>query len=86
MARGLVLVVVEALIEFFPEDHVRSNFLCNLGYCDRAKLFPRSPRLEFDEACLLLYEHSSLPGADWTISGSRAAASLGQVVARSQPR
>jgi len=30
------------------------NFLCNLGYGDPAKLFPRSPRLEFDEACLLL--------------------------------
>jgi 3-hydroxypropanoate dehydrogenase len=51
---GLVLVVVKALTEFFPEDHVRSNYLCNLGYGDRAKLFPRSPRLEFEEACLLL--------------------------------
>ncbi|HWS67447.1 MAG TPA: hypothetical protein VN325_32165 [Steroidobacteraceae bacterium] len=39
--------------EFFPDGHVRSNFLCNLGG-DRAKLIPRSPRLEFDEACLLL--------------------------------
>lgn len=40
--------------EFFPEGNVRSNFLCNLGYGDAAKLFPRSPRLEFDEACTLL--------------------------------
>ena len=40
--------------EFFPEGNVRSNFLCNLGYGDGAKLFPRSPRLEFDEACTLL--------------------------------
>lgn len=40
--------------EFFPEGNVRSNFLCNLGYGDTAKLFPRSPRLEFDEACTLL--------------------------------
>src|SRR6266853_3124498 len=62
------------------------EFLCNLGYGDRAKLFPRSPRLEFDEACPLLYEHSSLPGAAWTISGSCAAASFGEAVARSQPR
>ena len=37
--------------EFFPEGHVKSNFLCNLGYGDRSKLFPRSPRLEFTEAC-----------------------------------
>jgi 3-hydroxypropanoate dehydrogenase len=40
--------------EFFPEGHVRSNFLCNIGYGDRSKLFPRLPRLGFDEACTLL--------------------------------
>ena len=40
--------------EFFPEGHVKSNFLCNLGYGDRAKLFPRGPRLDFSEACTLL--------------------------------
>jgi 3-hydroxypropanoate dehydrogenase len=40
--------------EFFPAGHVKSNFLCNLGYGDPEKLFPRGPRLEFDEACSLL--------------------------------
>lgn len=40
--------------EFFPNSSVRSDFLCNLGYGDPAQLFPRSPRLEFDEACTLL--------------------------------
>ena len=40
--------------EFFPSGHVKSNFLCNLGYGDPAKLPPRGPRLEFDEACSLL--------------------------------
>jgi 3-hydroxypropanoate dehydrogenase len=40
--------------EFFPAGHVKSNFLCNLGYGDPAKLFPRAPRLEFAEACSLL--------------------------------
>jgi 3-hydroxypropanoate dehydrogenase len=40
--------------EFFPEGHVRSNFLCNLGYGDPAQLFARSPRLNFEEACVLL--------------------------------
>jgi 3-hydroxypropanoate dehydrogenase len=40
--------------EFFPAGHVRSNFLCNLGYGDDSKLFPRAPRLEFKEACTLL--------------------------------
>lgn len=40
--------------EYFPDSHVKSNFLCNLGYGDPTKLFPRSPRLDFDEACKLL--------------------------------
>jgi 3-hydroxypropanoate dehydrogenase len=36
---------------FFAGTSIKSNFLCNLGYGDPAKLFPRGPRLEFDEAC-----------------------------------
>ncbi len=40
--------------EFFPSGHVKSNFLCNLGYGDPSSLFPRSPRLEFSEACTLM--------------------------------
>src|SRR5262245_24408920 len=40
--------------EFFPAGHVKSNFLCNLGYGDESKLFPRSPRLAFNEACTLV--------------------------------
>ena len=40
--------------EFFPVGHVKSNFLCNLGYGDTSKLFPRGPRLEFKDACTLL--------------------------------
>ncbi len=40
--------------EFFPEGHVRSNFLINLGYGDPSKLHPRLPRLDFSEACSLL--------------------------------
>lgn len=41
-------------MEFFPEGHVKSNFLCNLGYGDPTTLFPRLPRLPFNEACSLL--------------------------------
>jgi 3-hydroxypropanoate dehydrogenase len=37
--------------EFFPEGRIKSNFLCNLGYGDPAKLHPRAPRLAFDAAC-----------------------------------
>jgi 3-hydroxypropanoate dehydrogenase len=40
--------------EFFPSGHVKSNFLCNLGYGDATKLFSRAPRLEFTEACSVL--------------------------------
>ena len=40
--------------EFFPAGHVKSNFLCNLGYGDESKLFPRTPRLSFKEAATLL--------------------------------
>lgn len=39
---------------FFPGGQIRSNFLCNLGYGDSTKLFPRSPRLDFAEACQVL--------------------------------
>lgn len=37
--------------EFFAGTTIRSNFLINLGYGDPAGLFPRSPRLAFDDAC-----------------------------------
>jgi 3-hydroxypropanoate dehydrogenase len=36
---------------FFAGTTVKSNFLCNLGYGDASKLYPRSPRLTFEEAC-----------------------------------
>src|SRR5262249_13709905 len=36
---------------FFAGTTIKSNFLCNLGYGDAQHLHPRSPRLDFDEAC-----------------------------------
>ena len=36
---------------FFAGTSIRSNFLVNLGQGDVASIFPRSPRLGFDEAC-----------------------------------
>ncbi|MBI5657995.1 MAG: malonic semialdehyde reductase [Nitrosomonadales bacterium] len=36
---------------FFAGSAGKSNFLCNLGYGDPAGVYPRSPRLEFGEAC-----------------------------------
>ena len=40
--------------EFFAGTPVKSNFICNLGHGDASKLFPRSPRLSFEEACSLV--------------------------------
>lgn len=40
--------------EFFAGTKIKSNFLINLGYGDPSKLFPRSPRLSFDEAAKIL--------------------------------
>ena len=37
--------------EFFADGKLKVNFVCSLGHGDATKLFPRSPRLDFDEAC-----------------------------------
>ena len=39
---------------FFPDGRWKSNFLINLGKADPAKVFPRNPRLTFEEACKVL--------------------------------
>jgi 3-hydroxypropanoate dehydrogenase len=39
---------------FFPGGKVKSNFLCNLGYGDPKGVFPRNPRLVFDEVCSIV--------------------------------
>jgi 3-hydroxypropanoate dehydrogenase len=36
---------------FWAGTTVRTNFICNLGRGDHSKLFGRSPRLSFEEAC-----------------------------------
>jgi len=40
--------------EFFPDGKWKVNFIVNLGHGDHEKLFPRQPRLEFDEAAVVL--------------------------------
>jgi len=40
--------------EFFPDGKWKINLICNLGYGDPAGIFPRNPRLNFDEACRIL--------------------------------
>lgn len=39
---------------FFANTTFSSNFICNIGYGDRDKLYARLPRLDFDEACKIL--------------------------------
>jgi 3-hydroxypropanoate dehydrogenase len=38
---------------FWAGTAVKTNFICTLGHGDPAKLFGRSPRLAFDDACTL---------------------------------
>ena len=40
--------------EFFANSAVEPNFILNLGYGSDENLFPRSPRLTFDEAARIL--------------------------------
>jgi 3-hydroxypropanoate dehydrogenase len=40
--------------EFFADGKWKVNLICNLGYGDAGKLFPRNPRLEFEEAARVL--------------------------------
>lgn len=40
--------------EFFPNSNVEPNYIMNLGYGTDENLFPRSPRLSFDEAAKIL--------------------------------
>ena len=40
--------------EFFPGANVEPNFIVNLGYGTDENLFPRSPRLAFEEAAEIL--------------------------------
>ena len=39
---------------FFAGTTVKVNFVCSIGYGDPTKLFARSPRLEFSEACQII--------------------------------
>ena len=49
---GFDAAKVEA--EFFPEGRTKANVIINIGYGDDAKLFPRSPRLNFDQMAKIL--------------------------------
>jgi len=39
---------------FFAGTPIKSNFICNIGYGDAARIRPRAPRLSFDEACQIV--------------------------------
>jgi len=40
--------------EFFSGTTFKSNFLCSIGYGSDERIFPRSPRFDFDEAAQIL--------------------------------
>ena len=39
---------------FWAGTTVKTNFICTLGHGDASKIFPRNPRLPFEEACSLV--------------------------------
>jgi nitroreductase len=49
---GVDLAKVNA--EFFPDGRLQANFIINLGKGDDSALFPRNPRLAFEQACTVL--------------------------------
>ncbi len=40
--------------EFFKGTSLKSNFICSIGYGSEEGIFPRSPRLAFDDAAVIL--------------------------------
>ncbi len=38
----------------FPDGRFKANFVCSLGYGSGKNIFPRSPRLDFEEVCQVL--------------------------------
>jgi 3-hydroxypropanoate dehydrogenase len=49
---GFNAAKVEA--EFFPDGKVKANVIINIGYGDDAKLFPRNPRLSFEQMAIIV--------------------------------
>ena len=49
---GFDAAKVEA--EFFPEGKIKANVIINIGFGDDGKLFPRNPRLTFDQMATIL--------------------------------
>ena len=39
---------------FFPDGQCEVDFICALGHGDASKVYPRGPRLAFDQACKVL--------------------------------
>lgn len=39
---------------FFAGTSFKANFICNLGYGDHSKDFPRAPRFAFDDVCKIV--------------------------------
>ena len=40
--------------EFFSDGKTKTLLICSIGYGDKSKVFPRSPRLDFSEACKVI--------------------------------
>ena len=40
--------------EFFPDGRYKANFLLNIGVADPVGIYPRGPRLAFDEVVQII--------------------------------
>ena len=58
--------------EFFAGTSIKSNFICSVGHGDPAGVFPRNPRLTFDEACKILLKTSGRRYRAWRLFGRGA--------------
>jgi len=36
---------------FWPDGRIKTNFMCNIGVGEEARVYERSPRLNFEQAC-----------------------------------
>ncbi|ADL56064.1 malonic semialdehyde reductase [Gallionella capsiferriformans] len=39
---------------FFEGTSIKTNFICNIGYGDEKGVYPRNPRLDFEEVCRIV--------------------------------
>ena len=60
-SRGFHAARISSAVSASKRRPIKSNFLCNLGYGDPARLYERLPRLDFSEASKILWTARFFP-------------------------